>query len=99
MEYIILIAIVAATSSIISKIEKLDKKINKSTTSKVDLKKLIGKKVKIELATECSELDGILVSSDENWIELQRTVETKKGKITETHFDRIENIQTITLEK
>ena len=92
MEYVILGAILIAYLSLSSEINSLKNK-NKEKT-KVNLKELVGKKVKVYLDDEYDiELEGELISYDKKWFELKQY----KKKNNEIYYKRIDKIKSITL--
>ena len=98
MEYAIFGAIIVAFVSLSAQLKKINKKINKDSTLKKDLSSLINKEVKIELDDKYKiELKGKLISYDKTWFELKEIKQSKKQTITETHFERINKIKSITI--
>lgn len=92
MEYVILGAIIIAYLSLSSEINSLKNK-NKEKT-KVNLKELVGKKVKVYLDDEYDiELEGELISYDKKWFELKQY----KKKNNEIYYKRVDKIKSITL--
>lgn len=92
MEYVILGAILIAYLSLSSEISSLKNKNNEKT--KVNLKELVGKKVKVYLDDEYDiELEGELISYDKKWFELKQY----KKKNNEIYYKRIDRIKSITL--
>lgn len=92
MEYVILGAILIAYLSLSSEINSLKNK-NKEKT-KVNLKELVGKKVKVYLDDEYDiELEGELISYDKKWFELKQY----KKKNNEIYYKRVDKIKSITL--
>ena len=92
MEYVILGAILIAYLSLSSEINSLKNK-NKEKT-KVNLKELVGKKVKVYLDDEYDiELEGELISYDKKWFELKQY----KKKTNEIYYKRVDKIKSITL--
>ena len=92
MEYVILGAILIAYLSLSSEINSLKNK-NKEKT-KVNLKELVDKKVKVYLDDEYDiELEGELISYDKKWFELKQY----KKKNNEIYYKRVDKIKSITL--
>ena len=92
MEYVILGAILIAYLSLSSEINSLKNK-NKEKT-KVNLKELVGKKVKVYLDDEYDiEIEGELISYDKKWFELKQY----KKKNNEIYYKRVDKIKSITL--
>ena len=68
--------------------------MEKKTKTKVNLKELVGKNVKVYLDDEYDiELEGELVSFDKKWFELKEY----KKKNNEIHYKKIDRIKSITL--
>ena len=94
MQYVILGAIIVATCSISGQLNSIKNKLDNKSKTKVNLKDLVGKKVKVYLDDEHDiELEGELVSFDKRWFELK---EFKKNN-SEIHYKRIDRIKSITL--
>lgn len=99
MEYIIIIAIVLAYSSLNSKIEKLSKKLDIPQKTYKDLKAFLNEKVNITMDDEyVINVKGILKSYDNNWFEIETTIKHKNKTTKETTFYKINNIKTITID-
>ena len=94
MEYVILGAILVGICSISGQLNSIKNKLENKPKTKVNLKELVGKNVKVYLDDEYDiELDGKLVSFDKKWFELK---EFKKNN-NEIHYKRIDRIKSITL--
>lgn len=94
MEYVILGAVLVAFSSISGQLSSIKNKLDNKTKTKVNLKELVGKNVKVYLDDEHDiELEGELVSFDKKWFELKEY----KKKNNEIHYKRIDKIKSITL--
>lgn len=94
MEYIILGAIIIAYCSISSQLNSIKNKLENKPKTKVNLKELVGRNVKVYLDDEHDiELEGELISFDKKWFELK---EFKKNS-NEIHYKRIDKIKSITL--
>lgn len=94
MEYVILGAVLVAYYSISSQLNSIKNKLENKSKTKVNLKELVGKKVKVYLDDEHDiELDGELVSFDKKWLELK---EVKKNSNV-IHYKRIDKVKSITL--
>ena len=94
MEYVILGAVLVAYCSISGQLNSIKNKLENKSKTKVNLKELVGKKVKVYLDDEYDiELEGELVSFDKRWFELK---EFKKNN-SEIHYKRIDRIKSITL--
>ena len=94
MEYVILGAVLVAFSSISGQLSSIKNKLDNKTKTKVNLKELVGKNVKVYLDDEHDiELEGELVSFDKKWFELKEY----KNKNNEIHYKRIDKIKSITL--
>lgn len=94
MQYVILGAIIVATCSISGQLNSIKNKLDNKSKTKVNLKDLVGKKVKVYLDDEHDiELEGELVSFDKKWFELKEY----KKKNNEIHYKRIDRIKSITL--
>lgn len=94
MEYVILGAVIVAFSSISGQLSSIKNKLDNKTKTKVNLKELVGKNVKVYLDDEHDiELEGELVSFDKKWFELKEY----KKKNNEIHYKRIDKIKSITL--
>ena len=96
MEYVILGAILIAFCSISSQLSSIKNKLENKPKTKVNLKELVGKNVKVYLDDEYDmELVGELVSFDKKWFELKEF----KKKNNEIHYKRIDKIKSITLKE
>ncbi|MBP3841832.1 MAG: hypothetical protein IK997_06930 [Bacilli bacterium] len=94
MEYVILGAVLVAYYSISSQLNSIKNKLENKSKTKVNLKELVGKKVKVYLDDEHDiELDGELVSFDKKWLELKEV--KKNGNVI--HYKRIDKVKSITL--
>jgi len=95
MEYVILGAVIVAFCSISGQLSSIKNKLENKSKTKVNLKELVGKKVKVYLDDEHDiELEGELVSFDKKWFEIKEY----KKKNNEIHYKRIDKIKSITLE-
>ena len=94
MEYVILGAVLVAFSSISGQLSSIKNKLDNKSKTKVNLKELVGKRVKVYLDDEHDiELEGELISFDKKWFELKEF----KKKNNEINYKRIDRIKSITL--
>ncbi len=94
MDYIILGMLIVAYFSLSGELKSIKNKIDNKQKTKVNLKELVGKTVKVYLDDEYDiELVGKLISYDKKWFEL----EENKKKNNVIHYKRIDNIKSITL--
>ena len=94
MEYVILGAVLVAFASISGQLSSIKNKLDNKPKTKINLKELVGKKVKVYLDDDYDiELEGELVSFDKKWFEIK---EFKKNN-NENHYKRIDRIKSITL--
>ena len=94
MEYVILGAVLVAFSSISGQLSSIKNKLDNKSKTKVNLKELVGKRVKVYLDDEHDiELEGEVISFDKKWFELKEF----KKKNNEIHYKRIDRIKSITL--
>jgi hypothetical protein len=93
MEYVILAAIIIAYVSLSGELSSIKSKLENKPKTKVNLKELVGKNVKVYLDDEYDlELEGELLSFDRKWFELRDS--RKKNEI---HYKRTDRIKSITL--
>ena len=94
MEYVILGAVLVAFASISGQLSSIKNKLDNKPKTKINLKELVGKKVKVYLDDDYDiELEGELVSFYKKWFEIK---EFKKNN-NENHYKRIDRIKSITL--
>lgn len=94
MVYVIQGTVLVAYILISAQISSIKNKLENKPKTKVNLKELIGKNVKVYLDDENDiELEGELVSFDKKWFELKK----QKKKNNEIYYKRIDRIKSITL--
>lgn len=94
MEYVIIIAIIIAYSSLSSKINKISNKLTNNSKKIKKFQELIGKNVVVSLDGDyILESKGTFKNYDNTWIEIE-TINKKNKK--ETCFYKINNIKSIT---
>lgn len=94
MVYVIQVTVLVAYILISAQISSIKNKLENKPKTKVNLKELIGKNVKVYLDDENDiELEGELVSFDKKWFELKK----QKKKNNEIYYKRIDRIKSITL--
>lgn len=95
MEWIILMAIVIAYSSLSEKIKRVADQSSKAKKVFPSLKKLIGKNIQIETNDYYeTETKGILKYYDKTWIAIESINKKKK---TEINYFRISSVSSINL--
>ena len=78
MEYVILGAVLVAFASISGQLSSIKNKLDNKPKTKINLKELVGKKVKVYLDDDYDiELEGELVSFDKKWFEILLKVRAK----------------------
>ena len=94
MVYVIQGTVLVAYVLLSSQLSSIKNKLENKPKTKVNLKELIGKNVKVYLDDENDvELEGELVSFDRKWFELKK----QKKKNNEIYYKRIDRIKSITL--
>ena len=94
MVYVIQGTVLVAYILLSSQLSSIKNKLENKPKTKVNLKELIGKNVKVYLDDENDvELEGELVSFDRKWFELKK----QKKKNNEIYYKRIDRIKSITL--
>ena len=94
MVYVIQGTVLVAYVLLSSQLSSIKNKLENKPKTKVNLKELIGKNVKVYLDDENDvELEGELVSFDKKWFELKK----QKKKNNEIYYKRIDRIKSITL--
>ena len=94
MVYVIQGTVLVAYVLLSSQLSSIKNKLENKPKTKVNLKELIGKNVKVYLDDEIdTELEGELVSFDKKWFELKK----QKKKNNEIYYKRIDRIKSITL--
>lgn len=95
METFVTIITLVLLFTILGELESIKKRLNNKEKTKWNLKELVGKTIKVSLDDEIDiSLEGMLVSFDQNWIEIKVI---KKHNHNEIYYKRIENIKSIAL--